>query len=85
MDVTLEEARLLLARARVDVSSGPSPARAKVEQRSEVAEAMSFGRWATRYFEFKSDAKAAPSGSPTVRCRCVDRSTTVSWRALSRS
>ena len=58
MDVTLEEARLLLARARVDVSSGRSPARAKVEQRSEIADAMSFGRWATRYFEFKSDAKS---------------------------
>lgn len=58
MDVTLEEARLLLARARVDVSSGRSPARAKVEQRSEVADAMSFGRWATRYFEFKSDTKS---------------------------
>ncbi len=58
MNVTLEEARLLLARARVDVSSGRSPARAKVEQRSEVAGAMSFGRWATRYFEFKSDAKS---------------------------
>lgn len=58
MDVTLEEARLLLARARVDVSSGRSPARAKVEQRSEVADAMSFGRWAARYFEFKSDAKS---------------------------
>lgn len=58
MDVTLEEARLLLARARVDVSSGRSPARAKVEQRSEVADAMSFGRWATRYFEFKSDPKS---------------------------
>ena len=57
MDVTLEEARLLLARTRVDVSSGRSPARAKVEQRSEIADAMSFGRWATRYFEFKSDAK----------------------------
>ncbi len=56
MDLTLEEARLLLAQARVDVSSGQSPARAKVEQRSEVAVAMSFGRWATRYFEFKSDA-----------------------------
>ena len=58
MDITLEEARLLLARARVDVSSGRSPARAKVEQRSEVADAMSFGRWTTRYFEFKSDAKS---------------------------
>lgn len=58
MDVTLEEARLLLARSRVDVSSGRSPVRAKVEQRSEVADAMSFGRWATRYFEFKSDAKS---------------------------
>lgn len=58
MDVTLEEARLLLARARVDVSSGRSPARAKVEQRSEVTDAMTFGRWVTRYFEFKSDAKS---------------------------
>ncbi|MBL0731198.1 site-specific integrase [Piscinibacter sp. HJYY11] len=58
MDLTLEEARLLLARARVDVSSGRSPARAKVEQRSEVADALSFGRWATRYFEFKSDSKS---------------------------
>lgn len=59
MDVTLEEARVLLARARVDVSSWRSPARAKVEQRSEVADAMSFGRWATRYFECKSDAKSS--------------------------
>ena len=58
MEVTLEEARMLLARARVDVSSGRSPARAKVEQRSEVAEAMSFGRWVARYFELKSDAKS---------------------------
>jgi integrase len=58
MDVTLEEARLLLARARVDVSSGRSPARAKVEQRSEVADALTFGRWAARYFEFKSDDKS---------------------------
>ncbi len=44
MDVKLEEARLLLARARGDVSSERSPAWAKVEQRSEVADAMSFGR-----------------------------------------
>jgi hypothetical protein len=58
MDVTLDEARLLLARARVEVSSGRSPARAKVEQRSEVADAMTFGRWTAQYFEFKSDAKS---------------------------
>lgn len=58
MDVTLEEARLLLARARVDVSSGRSPARAKVEQRSEAADAMTFGSWTARYFEFKSDDKS---------------------------
>lgn len=58
MDVTLEEARLLLARARLDVSCGRSPARAKVEQRNEVADSMSLGRWATRCFEFKSDAKS---------------------------
>jgi Arm DNA-binding domain len=48
MDGALEEARLLLTRARVDVRSGRSPARAKVEHRSEVVDAMSFGRWATR-------------------------------------
>lgn len=58
MDVRLEEARLLPARARVDVSTGCSPARAKAEQRSEVADASSFERWATRYFEFRSDAKS---------------------------
>ncbi|TXI24360.1 MAG: hypothetical protein E6Q64_11015 [Ottowia sp.] len=58
MDVTLEEARLLLARARVEASFGRSPARAKVEQRSEIADAMSFGQSATRHFEFKSDAKS---------------------------
>jgi hypothetical protein len=44
MDVTLEEACLLLARARVEVSSGRSPARPKVEQRSEVADTMGFER-----------------------------------------
>jgi integrase len=58
MDVTLEEARLLLARARVDVSSGRSPAKAKVEQRGDIADAMSFARWTARYFEFKSDEKS---------------------------
>jgi len=37
MDLTLEEARLLLARARVDVGPGRSSAWAKVKQRGEVA------------------------------------------------
>lgn len=31
---------------------------AKVERRSEAPDVMRFGRWATRYFEFKSDAKS---------------------------
>lgn len=62
MDVTLEEARLLLARARVDISSGRLPARAKVEQRSELADAMTFGRWTTpgQLHELLSLAAAAP-------------------------
>ena len=58
MNVTLAEARLLHARARVDVSSGRSPARAKVEQRHQKADAMTFGSWVRRYFEFKSDEKS---------------------------
>lgn len=72
--MTLEEALLLLARARVDVSSGRSPARAKVEQRTEVADAMSFGRWVTRYFEFKAGDKSDTerlADSTLLLCRSI--------------
>lgn len=50
MSLTLAEARLLLARAHRSVEQGESPSRAKVEKRVEAAEALTFGRWAEKYF-----------------------------------
>ena len=48
-------------RARVDASSGHSPARAEVEQRSEVADSVSVWRWATRYFKVRAASNATPA------------------------
>ena len=48
--VTLAEARLLLARAHRSVQQGESPSRAKTEKRREEAEALTFGAWAQKYF-----------------------------------
>jgi len=85
MDVTLEEASLLLARARVDVSSGRSPARAKVEQRSAAKSptplALGDGRRGTS--SSSPTPRAAPSGWPTAHCYCGVRSTTASWLVRS--
>jgi integrase len=50
MSVSLAEARLLLARARRDVEQGISPSRAKIEKRVKAAEALTFGKWAEKYF-----------------------------------
>ncbi|WP_175686446.1 tyrosine-type recombinase/integrase [Burkholderia multivorans] len=50
MSLSLAEARLLLERARREVEQGISPSRAKVEKRVEAAEALTFGRWAEKYF-----------------------------------
>ena len=50
MSLTLAEARLLLTRAHRSVEQGESPSRAKVEKRVEAAEALTFGRWAEKYF-----------------------------------
>lgn len=50
MSVSLAEARLLLTRARRSVERGESPSRAKVEKRAEAAEALTFGKWAEKYF-----------------------------------
>ena len=50
MSVSLAEARQLLARAHRSVEQGESPSRAKVEKRVEAAEALTFGRWAEKYF-----------------------------------
>ena len=50
MSLTLAEARLLLTRAHRSVEQGESPSRAKVEKRVEAADALTFGRWAEKYF-----------------------------------
>lgn len=50
MSLTLAEARLLLARARRSVERGESPSRAKTEKRAEAADALTFGKWAEKYF-----------------------------------
>ncbi|MGC4024291.1 MAG: tyrosine-type recombinase/integrase [Mesorhizobium sp.] len=58
MDVSLAEARTLLARARRQVERGESPSKAKVEKRTASAEALTFGGWAEAYFKHKADPKS---------------------------
>jgi integrase len=58
MEVSLAEARSLLARARRQVERGESPSRAKVEKRTASAEALTFGGWAEAYFKHKADPKS---------------------------
>lgn len=55
ISLTLAEARLLLADARRKVEKGESPSRAKAEKRSQIAESLTFGSWADRYFADKAD------------------------------
>ena len=50
MSLSLAEARLLLERARREVEQGISPSKAKVDKRVEAAEALTFGKWAEKYF-----------------------------------
>ncbi|GBQ30541.1 tyrosine-type recombinase/integrase [Gluconacetobacter aggeris] len=58
MDVSLAEARALLARARRQVERGDSPSRAKAEKRTASIEALTFGGWAETYFRHKADPKS---------------------------
>nr|WP_315242730.1 hypothetical protein [uncultured Albidiferax sp.] len=51
----MAEARLLLVSARRSVEKGDSPSRAKAEMRTQIAESLTFGSWAERYFTDKSD------------------------------
>ena len=55
MTVSLAEARSLLTVARRCVERGESPSRTKVEKRQETADALTFGRWAEKYFADKAD------------------------------
>lgn len=50
MSLSLAEARQLLVRARRSIEQGDSPSRAKVEKRVEANEALTFGKWAEKYF-----------------------------------
>ncbi|PTB19279.1 integrase [Trinickia symbiotica] len=58
MSLSLAEARLLLERARREVEQGISPSKAKVDKRMEATEALTFGKWAEKYF---SEAALAES------------------------
>ncbi len=67
MSLTLAEARLLLTQAHRSVERSESPSRAKVERRVEAAEALTFGRWAEKYF---AEAALAESTRPCAS-RCM--------------
>lgn len=56
--ISLADARVLCDRARRMVRAGISPSKVKVEKRANAVEALTFGSWAARYFEFKADPKS---------------------------
>ena len=78
MSLTLAEARLLLTRAHRSVEQGESPSRAKVEKRVEAAEALTFGRWAEKYF---AEADLAES-TRAMRKSVYDRNLAVEFGRL---
>ena len=69
MSLTLGEARPLLTRAHRSSEQGESPSRAKVEKRVEAAEALTFGRWAEKYFAEVSLAESARAMRKSVHDR----------------
>ena len=69
MSLTLAEARLLLARARRSVEQGESPSRAKTEKRAEAADALTFGKWAEKYFAEASLADSTRAMRKSVYVR----------------
>jgi integrase len=78
LSLTLAEARLLMTRARRSVEQGESPSRDKVEKRVEAAEALTFGRWAEKYF---AEAKLAES-TRAMRRSIYDRNLAVEFGRL---
>lgn len=78
MSLSLAEARLLLERARREVEQGISPSRSKVEKRVESAEALTFGKWAEKYFE---EATLAES-TRAMRKSVYDRNLAVEFGRL---
>lgn len=69
MSLSLAEARLLLTRAHRSVEQGESPSRTKVEKRVEATDALTFGKWAEKYF---SEADLAES-TRSMRKSVYDR------------
>lgn len=78
MSLTLAEARLLLTRAHRSVEQGESPSRAKVERRVEASEALTFGRWAEKYF---AEAALAES-TRAMRKSVYDRNLAIEFGRL---
>jgi integrase len=58
MGLSLAEARLLLTKAKRSLEQGVSPSRAKAEKKAAESDALTFGKWVERYFEFKGDPKS---------------------------
>lgn len=58
MGLSLAEARLLLIKAKRSLEQGVSPSRAKAEKKAADTDALTFGKWVERYFEFKGDPKS---------------------------
>ena len=78
MSMRLAEARLLLERARREVEQVVSPSRSKVEKRVEAADAMTFGKWAEKYFV---EAKLAES-TRAMRKSVYDRNLAAEFARL---
>jgi len=57
MSLSLAEARLLLIKAKRSLEHGVSPSRAKAEKKAAETDALTFGKWVERYFDFKGDPK----------------------------
>lgn len=72
MYLSLAEARLLLDRARRTLQHGQSPSRTKVRKRVEAAEALTFGRWAEKYFEEVSLADSTRAMRKSVYARNLE-------------
>jgi hypothetical protein len=58
MGLSLAEARLLLTKAKRSLDQGVSPSRAKAEKKAAETDALTFGKWVERYFDFKGDPKS---------------------------
>jgi hypothetical protein len=68
MAISLPEARLLRDQAYGAIQRGESPSRAKVEKRVEATEALTFGKWAEKYFVQPAFADSTRSMRESYSC-----------------